>query len=75
MEQNDPSMPEPDNLGLKPDKLLEFADRTGMPRSVDQEALLNFALSIAESCAEIGDRYTIDGRNCGDEIRAKFGLG
>jgi len=75
MDQNDPTTPEPDRLGFQPDELLAFAEGAGIHGSVDQESLWSFALSIAECCAEIGDRYTAGGRNCGDEIREHFGLG
>ncbi|CAM4317161.1 hypothetical protein BOTU111921_22945 [Bordetella tumbae] len=34
-----------------------------------------FALSIAEECAEIGERYALNGRYCGDEIRTRFAVG
>lgn len=61
-------------LGLSADELSAFADAAGL-QDIDQAALLTFALSIAEECAEIGDRYSIGHRNCGDEIRARFGLG
>jgi len=75
MEQYDPAESDSENLGLRPDELLQFSRGAGFARDVDQEALLNFALAIAESCAEIGDHYTANGKNCGDAIRAKFGLG
>jgi len=66
---------QPPRLGLGVDELWEMADQAGIERSTDESALLAFALSIAENCAEIGDRYTVAGRNCGDEIRSRFGLG
>jgi len=75
MDQNDLASSEPERLGLGADELLRIAESANMPRSVDEDALLNFALAIAEYCAEIGDRFTVDGRNCGDAIRSHFGLG
>lgn len=61
-------------LGLSADELSAFADAAGLD-NVDHASLLTFALSIAEECAEIGDRYSVGDRNCGNEIRARFGLG
>ena len=63
-----------DQLGLSAEELSAFAERTGL-EDVEQTALMAFALLIAEECAEIGDLYSQNGRNCGDDIRTRFGLG
>ena len=74
MDQNDDKSAGPDRLGLGVEELTAFADAAGI-QDIEPSALMAFALSIAEECAEIGDRYSIDGRSCGDEIRSRFGLG
>lgn len=74
MDQNDERMRNSERLGLSADDLLAFAEAAGI-EEVEPTALMVFALSIAEECAEIGDRCSLNGRNCGDEIRARFGLG
>ncbi|WP_155808149.1 hypothetical protein [Bordetella petrii] len=75
MDHKNPTPPEPERLGLTADELLRIAESANMPWSVDEGTLLNFALAIAEYCAEIGDQFTVDGRNCGEAIRSHFGLG
>jgi len=74
MDQNDDKARDSDQFGLSADELLAFAEAAGI-EDMEPTALMAFALSIAEECAEIGDRYSLNGRNCGDEIRARFGLG
>lgn len=74
MDQNDDKSAEPDRLGLGIEELTAFADAAGI-QDIEPSALMAFALSIAEECAEIGDRYSLNGRSCGDEIRSRFGLG
>ena len=66
--------PDSPQLGLSVAEVLAFAEAAGI-EGVDQSALMDFALAIAEECAEIGDRYTDGENSCGDDIRARFGLG
>lgn len=74
MDQNDERKQNFSELGLSAGELLAFAEAAGLEQA-EQNALMTFALSIAEECAEIGDRYSQNGSSCGDEIRARFGLG
>lgn len=74
MDQNDDKTRDSDQLGLSADELAAFAESAGI-EEIEPTALMAFALSIAEECAEIGDRYSLNGLNCGDEIRTRFGLG
>ena len=74
MDQSNGKAQDAKRLGLSAEELLAFAEAAGLTE-VDQTALMTFALSIAEECAEIGDRYSKNNGNCGDEIRSRFGLG
>ncbi|OZI48359.1 hypothetical protein CAL21_10865 [Bordetella genomosp. 4] len=74
MDQNNDRTRDSDQFGLSADELAAFAEAAGI-EDIEPTALMAFALSIAEECAEIGDRYSLNGGNCGDEIRARFGLG
>jgi len=74
MDLNDGKAEDSSKLGLGAEELFAFAEAAGL-EGVEQTALMAFALAIAEECAEIGDRYSLDGRNCGDEIRTRFMLG
>jgi len=74
MNPNDDKSEGSDQLGLSAEELAAFAERVDLDEA-DQTALMAFALLIAEECAEIGDQYSQNGRSCGDEIRARFGLG
>ncbi|MBV7482186.1 hypothetical protein [Bordetella sp. BOR01] len=75
MNNDDTSLPDSDRLGIGPNELWEMAEVAGLTHSIDESTLLAFALAIAESCAEIGDDYNVDGRSCGNAIRTHFGLG
>ncbi|GAB1578579.1 hypothetical protein [Bordetella petrii] len=73
MNENSPQPSDFDDLGISVDALDSLAESAGL--RAPPEALMAFALAIAEQCAEIGDHYTVNGKNCGDEIRTRFGLG
>lgn len=74
MDQTDEKKQISSQFGLGADELSAFATAAGI-EGVEQTALMTFALSIAEECAEIGDHYLQNGRTCGDAIRSRFGLG
>jgi hypothetical protein len=55
----------------------DWALAAGMPEPIAEMPgwLVDFAHTVVEKCAAIGDRYDDGDRNGGEEIRAMFGLG